>query len=270
MKVPAAKLCFWMCLSFAVGFLDGPHARAAAILFNGSVTENFDSFAGTAGSIPGGFSTTGTQTYKGLDDGGNGQGGYWSFGINSATDRAFGMIETSSTVTGLGLVVALNNNTGSSINRFTLGYTLEEWRDGNSGSDRQNGFALRYSTDGTTFTSAIRTDGAPVNNNQGKLDGNAIANKVVVSGFDYIPASPIAPGATVYFEWQFMTVAGSTGNRDGIGLDDVTITAVPEPSTWIAGVFALGVIAAELIRQPLRDYRWKVIKRVGSVTIAGQ
>jgi hypothetical protein len=240
------KMKMWWLSIFCIAMVS---TRAAVISFGGSYSQNFDSFLGTSGTVPSGFTTTGTQTYKGLDDGGDGNGGYWSFGVNSASDRAFGMIETSSSVTGLGLIVALNNNTGSAINKFTLSYVLEEWRDGNGGSDRQNGFALRYSTDGTTFSSALRTDAAPLNNNLGKLNGNSAANRAVISSFDYMPAVAVQPGDTIYFEWQFVTVSGNTGARDGIGLDDFTITAVPEPATWFAGVFALAVVVFDTVRR---------------------
>jgi MYXO-CTERM domain-containing protein len=75
----------------------------------------------------------------------------------------------------------------------------------------------------------------------GALDGNVAANRVTGIGSVYAPSSQIAPDSTFYLRWAD---ADDAGVDHGIAIDDfsLSISLVPEPSTWLAGALALGAI----------------------------
>jgi hypothetical protein len=139
------------------------------------------------------------------------------------------------------------NNTGVTLDNFTLSFTGEQWRDGGnsvSGSVAQSvtfGWKVGAANiQDTGFTAAALGFTSPIfgATTGAALDGNAAANRVAVgpvtvSGLNW------APGTDLWIRWEDID---HSGNDHGLGIDDLSFSAdVPEPMGL--GVLAVGALA---------------------------
>ncbi len=234
-----------LCLPRAVFLLAAivSHATATTIgQFSVPVIQNFDTLANagtTNTTIPEGwsFAETGSganATYA-AGTGSSATGNTYSFGEASSTERAFGTLRTSSILSAIGTVVT--NETGATITSLIVAYTGEQWRLGAIG--RVDRLDFSYSLDATSLTTGSWLDFdaldfvAPISaGTLGLLDGNAAANQSAVSST--LSGLNLAAGSTVWLRWTDFV---ATGSNDGLGIDDVTISALgvvipnPEPPT---------------------------------------
>ena len=188
---------------------------------------------------------------------GNGQntGSFWGFSTNNPTDsdKALGSIGSTTTAgdnVNMYMGLRLTNTTAEPLTEFTLTYDGEEYRDGQSASPETLSFA--YSTSATTAdwnTTATFTSVAALNftspvfagtGSSGTLvDGNT-AGKVAgitstVSGILW------APGTDIWLRWADPQAPSAAD--DGLGIDNVSFTATPEPgSLTLAGVAATSLL----------------------------
>lgn len=220
----------------------------------GSYTQNFDSLLNTAGydsdtvvSISGNgphqltaapfngtemgawwiykYSGTGTNARFKVDDGTQVNGAIYSYGAGGSTERSLGSLASGSTRSQFGMI--LNNNTGHTLTQFTISYTGEQWREGNSVA---NTLAFAYAVDPTdlgtgnyvaapslSFTSPI--DGTTSTSGV-ILDGNAAPNRRMISA---TVSGVIWPaGSRLIIRW---TDTDDTNNDDGLAIDDFAFTA---------------------------------------------
>ncbi len=239
-------------------------AAHATILFDGTThTENFDTLATAAANVNIGAGTapawandttldgwyaggtgTLTATYGIFNGSGSstglavGQNGVGSFGAFSATERALAPLKrNNSSFVGL----ALLNNSGDVLTDFTITYTAERWRDNAVQAASQVGLDFAYQanalgiTSGTWTPVAALTHNAPAMTNAGTLDGNDAANRETLS-FTLVGLN-IADGDTVWLRWGLRT---SGNNGSYVAIDDLSVTAIPEPgSLGLVGI-ALG------------------------------
>ncbi len=116
------------------------------------------------------------------------------------------------------------NDTPNVITRVSIFYTGEQWRFG--GSSTTNRLRFSYAIGGAsindgdfaemdalTFTSPITTGAT------GALNGNAAANRVLVSGT--LAGLSWAPGQTFVIRW---TDENDSGNDNGLAIDDLVLT----------------------------------------------
>ena len=202
----------------------GPLALAAA-----GCVESFDGLAAGNGaaSLPAGaaFDESGANanlTYFAIDGSSN-TGDTKSLGASGSPDRAFGAVQSGNLIPTLGVVV--RNDTGATMTSLSVSYTLEQWRLGATG--RNDRFDFSYSTSSTaltggTYTAFTTLDGiASVSTGlAGGLDGNAAANRVVVSGT--ITGLSVPAAGTVLLRW---TDFNATGADDALGIDDLAVVA---------------------------------------------
>lgn len=174
-----------------------------------------------------------------ITSGGTNVGSFYSFGDPGMTDRALGDI-TSGTTNTARWGTRFVNNTGTTLTEFTLGYTGEQWRDGGgtTASVAQSirvGYSMNAGTIVDTAASGIvYTDIAGlefVSPNVGRttaaaLNGNAAENRTVLSAT--VTGLTWLPGEELWIRW---IDSDHTGNDHGLGIDDLTFTAVPEPAT---------------------------------------
>ena len=179
-----------------------------------------------------------------------------SFGAASANDRALGDIGSSTIApdiatppdgNNLYLALRLHNDTGETLERFTLSYYGEQWH--GSGVSTPETMTFSWSTaatsvsDASSLFTAVPTLGwtAPVTlGAEGAVDGNVnrvAVGPVIVTGFSW------APGTDLWLRWtdpQTLTV-----RDDGMALDDLSFFAeVPEPSTIaLLGLGLAGLLA---------------------------
>ena len=171
----------------------------------------------------------------------------YSIGTTSATDRAFGGQSTNSSGSIRHYALQLVNNTGFTLTEFNLAYTGEQWRlivsDNNDRYDFS--YQLFSAGTGTLDTSAgwINADAldfvAPRTTTTGSntgIDGNAAGNFATVSGT--VTGFSWAPGQELWLRWTDPNA--SNLQRAVLGIDDVSFTAIPEPSMIamaLSGVF---------------------------------
>ncbi len=170
----------------------------------------------------------------------------------SSTDGALGTKPNDSTGT-IATGVRFTNTTGLTLTQFSLGYTGEQWFSSNANQNNQLVVAYQLGSpanllDGTWTTipalqfSSIFNDGT-VRNLDGSLPANqTVLSPVTVSGFSW------ANGTDLYIRWFD---ANSAGADQGLAIDDVNFTAVPEPSTY-ALLIAGGIILIAFRRRAAR------------------
>jgi len=177
-----------------------------------------------------GTSTSADQKYRGNSGAAN-SGETYSYGSTGSTERAFGSLASGSLSTQYGAKFV--NNTGTTINGFTITYKGEQWRFGGPTSpatSRTNADSLRflYSTTATGVadtTSASYTESTTLMLNSYNysgttataLDGNAAGNFGTKTAT--IPVS-IPNGGTLVIKWIDKNISG---NDDGLAVDDLSI-----------------------------------------------
>lgn len=191
---------------------------------------------------------------------GNGAGNagtFYSFGSTGSGERAFGSTASGGAYFGAPgtnavagyMAVAFVNNSGSTLDGFTLGYSGEQWRNG--GNAATQSLALEYGIGAAFGTVAAWTapgagwDMASVVNTTtaAAVDGNVAGLVTGLGG----SATGLgwAPGQTLWIRWADRN---DSGNDHGLSIDDLSfaVSAVPEPGAlalMLAGLGAVGFIA---------------------------
>ena len=201
------------------------------------LTENFDSLAsaGTGvawvddSTIPGWYST---RTTYNSGTGSSNAGALYSFGVagtGPATDRALGSVASGATTT-VYQAARLTNNTGSTITSLAISYMGEQWRNGGNAAAHTLTFQYKVANAGvitgantpsagwTTFSDLSFT-GPVTGTTAGALDGNAAANRTLISGALTVTVNA---GQEIWLRWQDPDDAGSD---HGLAIDDVSVTA---------------------------------------------
>ncbi len=146
----------------------------------------------------------------------------------------------------------ITNTTGMTLSQFSLGYTGEQWF--SSSTNQNNQLVVAYQLgnptnllDGTWTDIPELLFNSPFEGLNSGLDGSLSANQIVlgpvaVSGLNW------ATGTDLYIRWFD---ANSFDFDQGLAIDNVTFTAVPEPSTY-ALVIAAGVALLAFRRRAAR------------------
>jgi hypothetical protein len=177
--------------------------------------------------------------YRASDGTGN-AGGLYSFGSNA--DRALGSIASNSTNT-IQFGLRLTNDTGATLDQFTVSYDGEQWR--NSGQQAIQSLIFSYAI-GTSLSLASTTTAVPqlnfsgpiFSNSAGKLDGNVAPNRVAGISFQ-VSGVNWASGQQLLLRFDD---PDSSGSDHGLAIDNfqfVGSAAVPEPSTLLLGISSL-------------------------------
>jgi predicted extracellular nuclease len=211
-----------------------------AISLSSSYSQNFDSLlnTGTANSwvndstISGWYSNR--TTYL-AGTGSSNTGGLYSFGASSSSDRALGSLASG----GTGNIFAgarFVNDTGSTISALNISYIGEQWRAGGpttpTNTTVPNTLDFQYKIGAISITETGWIDfnaldfTSPISpGTAGALDGNAAANRVVLSSS--LSGLSLLPGQEIWLRWQDINDAG---NDHGLAIDDFSITAAASPA----------------------------------------
>jgi hypothetical protein len=221
----------------------------AAIAYNtvGSTwTENFDSLANTGtapwvanSTLPGWHASFGgfpPENYHAADGTTPNAWQLLSLGSQGSSDRALG---SQSADTGVGqhrYAVEFTNLTGTTLNKISISYAGEVWRAiAQEGAD---GFTFEYSvnwSDWVRFSALDFTSPVTATDGSLALNGNLAANRTVVSA--ELAGVTWGNGQNLFLRWTDNGVNGDLQAK--IGIDDFSITAVPEPSVAFLGVAGL-------------------------------
>jgi len=143
---------------------------------------------------------------------------------------------------GIFIGVQILNETAAPITGFNLGYTGEQWWVRSGGQSR---FDVSYSTNAASLHTgswneigALQFLAPHFSASTGSIDGNATGNFQEFDPVAVTLSSALQPGETLWIRWFSPNVAGVD---QSISIDNVTFSAIPEPSTY-ALMFGLGVL----------------------------
>ncbi len=194
-------------------------------------TENFDGLAASGtnnkwtddSTIIGWYSNR--TAYIG-DAGTNTTGGIHSYGVagmNPVTDRGLGALSSGSASPVF--AVRLVNNTGTTIDKFVISYTGEQWRQTANTQSLTFEYQVGATSDSTgswTALSALSFT-APKTGTAGALDGNATGNFTAISS---TIIANVASGQEIWLRWS------KTGTSSpGLAIDDISVTPKTMTST---------------------------------------
>lgn len=184
----------------------------------------------------GGTHTTGDFA-RGTSTGGISTGGTYAFEL-APSDFAVGVQPTADDFTPGTFTIRVSNQTGSAIKGFNIqaeGWTLND-------QNRSSRWVFAVSTDDSTYFDIFVFD-------SDELADSTPAWEVTPFG-GFVPfISPLANGGQFFIRITGDDLAG-TGSRDEFALDNLAITAVPEPS--VAALMATLVMALAWGRQRSR------------------
>lgn len=211
-------------------------ANAQAPLNAGGYTQDFNTLAaeGTSTALPTGWALLETGT-GGVDnafmgnDGSDASGGAYSYGSLGSSDRALGVLRSSTTAASVG--VFFKNNTGVRITSLSIAFTGEQWRLGNF--SREDRLDLEFSVSATNLSNGTWSNVSPLgftapvtSGSVGALNGNGLSNQTyklfTLTGLN------INAGETFAIRW---TDFDATGEDDALAIDDVLIIPNPPVST---------------------------------------
>ncbi len=265
----------WSAAMVAAGlWFSGACAHAALSIDNGAYTyqQSFDSLAasGTANAWTNDTTLAGWSLFNKdfaaitsyrADSGNSTTGAFYSYG-SSAADRALGGIASANTYFGSPtpasgavagwIAVAFQNDSGLTLDSFTVGFDGEQWRNGgNTNAAYQNqSMVLQYGygasfaavTDWTAAGSRFNWTAPATASTAGAIDGNTAG---LVSQVGGTVATQWNAGQTLWLRW---IENNDVGNDHGLAIDNFTlsVTAVPEPESYalmLAGLAMLGAVA---------------------------
>ncbi|WPJ94045.1 PEP-CTERM sorting domain-containing protein [Coraliomargarita algicola] len=145
------------------------------------------------------------------------------------------------------LALRLTNNTGSTLTEFTLGYTGEQWFE--SVTEQNNQYVVSYqigtiadiSSGSWTEIEALEFNTPKETGADDTLIGSDAENQVVLSA-ETVASIVWEDGEDLWIRWFD---SNSSGFDQGIAIDDVSFSAIPEPSHYaiLLGMGALGLTA---------------------------
>lgn len=221
-------------------------------------SESFNGYRGSEATLPANMSVTWddriSEPFQGVNT------GALTAYTSDSLDYSFGIRERNPVdLRDARLFLEITNNTGVAITGFEVSYEVEAWFIG----DRRNRIRLKYDTfldSADAGRDTFEVDIFSTVNPSAEMtpdtdvDGSLAANRILVSGFVDLmtlddgtdtPFGALAAGETAYFRWQFSNADGDGGSlRSGLAINNLSITAIPEPSTYAA---LLGLLALALV-----------------------
>lgn len=218
----------------------------------------------------------------------NGSGGIYSMGTTVATsgggantNRMLGVVGNGNLPNAFALVATYDNNTGSTITQLSISYAAGQWY---AQQARLNFFTVQYSVNGgawqtvtsltynaafNAFDNSTNTGYVNASNgNSGSLPSNSsIGGRTGLNGFlatgefngnaatlssgTFTLATPWTAGTNIRIAWVYDNV-GSAGNgaRQLLAIDDVSVTAIPEPNV-VALFTVCGIATTIFLRRRL-------------------
>ena len=167
-------------------------------------------------------------TRFGATDGDQTTGGVLSFGLPNSSNRAVGLLATSTTgYTGFG--AKFINQTTNTLNSITLQFTGEVWRQSDKPKTLQCYYLIDptatapFSTSSTALLPALNVNFPTVPADVGgvPVDGTAPLNQTNL-GVINLAITNWPPGAALWLVWE---MADSTGKAQGLGIDNLSFSA---------------------------------------------
>ncbi len=164
----------------------------------------------------------------GATDGDQTTGGQISFGLPNSSNRALGLLATSSTK-GTAFGVRFINGTSITLTRMNLQFTGEVWRQSNVPKTLQFYYFVDptgtapFPAGATAFIPALNVSFPTVAADSGgvAVDGTSPLNQTNLSVLNQTITN-WPPGAALWLVWE---MTDSTGKAQGLGIDDLSFSA---------------------------------------------
>jgi hypothetical protein len=215
--------------------------------------QNFDSLVsqGKSKSLPLGWAISSQDGYIYADNGNSTAAGIYSYGNTGSGNRALGVLNSGSSHDIFG--AAFQNTGSASINSLHISFTGEEWRLGSPGERETLQFQYSLNagslTSGTWLNAPALNFSAPNLTGVGAHDGTLAVNQQQLAGTLSFLNIPV--GATFWVRWEDGPTV-STAPQDGLAIDNFSISAVPEVSTFFAALAATGFLGVVLWKKGSR------------------
>ena len=179
--------------------------------------------------------TASVGTRFGATDGDQTTGGQISFGLPNSSNRALGLLATSTTgYTAFG--ARFFNATSQTLRFITLQFTGEVWRQSNLGKTLEFYYFVdptgtnAFSTSATAFLPALNVSfpTVPADVGGAPVDGTAAVNQTNLAVFNQVIAD-WNPGAALWLVWE---MASPAGKSQGLAIDNLSFSA----SAWPTGM----------------------------------
>lgn len=197
------------------------------------VSQNFDGIGNTAtAALPANWkmtpagtaaptwaaATNVTATTQAANLGSPTAGGRYNWGNGTTTtDRAIGFMTSGSYANPNSIMAYYQNTSGAQINDITIAFDYERYRINSAAC----AITFFTSTDGTTWAAQTAGDSGAFTTGTSAYDfntGTVINKSFTLTGVN------IPNGGNFYLRWNFNTTGG---NSQGVGLDNVVVTALP-------------------------------------------
>jgi len=187
------------------------------------------------GALAGWYGTSVLETRFGATDGDQTTGGQNSFGPANSSNRALGLLATSTTG-GTAFGARLINGTSTTLTRMNLQFTGAVWRQSNLAKTLQFYYTVDptgtnpfpASTKATAFLPALNVTFPTVAGDTGgvAVDGTSTLNQRNLGVLNQAITN-WPPGAALWLVWQ---MTDSTGKAQGLAIDNLSFSAsVPLP-----------------------------------------
>ena len=179
-------------------------------------------------ALAGWYGASALESRFGATDGDQTTGGQISFGLPGDSNRALGLLATSSTG-GTAFGVRFRNDTGRTLNRLNLQFTGELWRQSNLAKTLQFFYFVdptsnaSFPTNATAYLLGLNVSFPTAAADVGgvAVDGTAAINQASLGVLDQ-PMSDWPPGANLWLVWQ---MADATGKAQGLAIDNLSFSA---------------------------------------------
>ena len=195
-------------------------------------------FSGNGGlglpALNGWYGYAAMSSQFGATDGDQTTGGQISFGLPNSSNRALGLLATSSTgATAFG--AKFINTTGTNLSYLDINLTGEVWRQSDTAKTLQFFYSIDptatnvWPTSTTAFLPALNVAFPTVKADKGgvAVDGTAAADQTNCGVFNQIITN-WPPGAALWLVWQ---MTDNTGKAQGLGIDNLSFSATSQPVT---------------------------------------
>jgi hypothetical protein len=158
---------------------------------------------------------------RGTSTGGTSSGGFYSF--DNGTGASLGFQGTGGDLTPGTITLAINNNTGSTIENLDLSYEVWVYND----QGRANSFNFDHGSDNVNFTAESSLDFISTEVADNSPAWVSETRTITLTGLN------IADGNDYYLRWSTDDVSGG-GSRDEIAIDNIELTGLAAGPSVIA------------------------------------